>query len=180
MFILYAIPAGILAGLLAGGRLDGLANLRFRWAPLAIAGLLAQVVLFALPQGAELAAIGPAVYVGSTAAVLVALLVNVRLPGLSIVAAGAASNLLAIVANGGAMPVRAETLAAAGLDPHDGFSNSVVTTTPNLEPLTDVFAIPAGVPLANVFSIGDALIAIGIAVAIAVAMRRSGRPVAGA
>ncbi|HEU0237319.1 MAG TPA: DUF5317 family protein [Candidatus Limnocylindrales bacterium] len=179
MFILYAIPAGILAGFLAGGRLDGLSTLRFRWAPLAIAGLLVQLVLFALPQGAELAAIGPAVYVGSTAAVLVALLVNVRLAGLSIVAAGAASNLLAIVANGGAMPVRAETLVTAGLDPHDGFSNSVVTTTPALEPLTDVFAIPAGVPLANVFSIGDALIAVGIAVAIAVAMRRSGRPIAG-
>jgi hypothetical protein len=179
MFILYAIPAGILAGFLAGGRLDGLSNLRFRWAPLAIAGLLAQVVLFALPTSDALRAAGPAIYVASTAAVLVALLVNVRLAGLSIVAAGAASNLLAIAANGGAMPVRAETLAAAGLDPHDGFSNSVVTTTPVLEPLTDIFAIPAGVPLANVFSIGDALIAVGIAVAIAVAMRRSGRPVAG-
>jgi hypothetical protein len=179
MFILYAIPVGIVAGLLAGGRLDGLSALHFRWAPLAIAGLLVQLVLFALPTGEALTAIGPAVYVGSTAAVLVALLVNVRLPGLALVAAGAASNLLAIVANGGAMPVRAETLAAAGLDPHEGFSNSVVTADPMLEPLTDVFAIPAGVPLANVFSIGDLLIAVGIAVAIAVAMRRSAPSVAG-
>ena len=179
MFILYAIPVGIVAGLLVGGRLDGLSSLRFRWAGLAIAGLFVQLVLFALPTGEALAAVGPAVYVGSTAAVLVALLVNVRLPGLAIVAAGAASNLVAIIANGGAMPVRAATLAAAGLDPHEGFSNSVVTTDPALEPLTDVFAIPAGVPLANVFSIGDLLIAVGIAVAIAVAMRRSARPVAG-
>jgi len=179
VFILYAIPIGVLAGLLVGGRLGGLSNLRFRWAPLAIAGLLVQVVLFALPSGEALGSIGPAVYVGSTVAVLVALLANVRLPGMAIVAAGAASNLAAIVANGGAMPVRPATLAAAGLDPREGFSNSVVTSAPALEPLTDVFAIPAGVPLANVFSVGDVLIAVGIAVAIAVAMRRGRDPVAG-
>jgi hypothetical protein len=172
VFILYAIPIGIIGGLLAGGRLDGLSTLRFRWAPLAVAGLLVQVVLFALPTGDALASIGPAVYVGSTAAVLAALLANLRLPGMAIVAAGAACNLAAIVANGGAMPVRAETLAAAGLDPHDRFSNSVVSSAPALEPLTDVFAIPAGIPLANVFSVGDVLIGVGIAVAIAAAMRR--------
>jgi hypothetical protein len=45
-----------------------------------------------------------------------------------------------------------------------------------LEPLTDVFAIPAGVPLANVFSIGDVLIGVGIAVVIAAAMRREAGP----
>lgn len=178
MFILYAIPVGIVAGLLLGGRLEGLSSLRFRWASLAIGGLLVQVVLFALPTGEALASIGPAVYVGSTVAVLVALLVNLRLPGMAIVAAGAASNLAAIVANGGAMPVRSETLAAAGLDPHGGFSNSVVSASPALEPLTDVFAIPAGVPLANVFSIGDVLIGIGIVVAIAAAMRREDRAAA--
>jgi hypothetical protein len=178
MFILYAIPIGILAGFVLGGRLERLSALRFRWAPLAVAGLLVQLVLFGLPTGDALVSVGPAVYVGSTAAVLVALLANLRLPGMALVAAGAVSNLLAIVANGGAMPVRAETLAAAGLDPRDGFSNSVVSSRPALEPLTDVFAIPAGVPLANVFSIGDLLIAIGIVIAIASAMRRplSGAP----
>lgn len=172
MFILYAIPIGVVAGFLAGGRLDGLAGLHFRWAWLAVAGFLVQVVLFALPTGDALASVGPAVYVGSTVIVLLALLANVRTPGVAIIAAGAACNLVAIAANGGAMPVRVETLAAAGLDPHDGFSNSVVTAAPVLEPLTDVFAIPAGVPLANVFSIGDLLIGVGIAVVIAAAMRR--------
>jgi hypothetical protein len=179
VFILYAIPVGIVAGLLLGGRLEALSTLRFRWAPLAIAGLLVQVILFALPTGDALASVGPAVYVGSTVAVLVALLVNLRLPGMAIVAAGAAANLAAIVANGGAMPVRAETLAAAGLDPRDGFSNSVLTSAPALEPLTDVFAIPAGIPLANVFSIGDVLIALGITVALAVAMRHGRGTAAG-
>ena len=176
MFILYAIPLGLLAGFVAGGRLEGLSALRFRLAPLAIAGLLVQLVLFALPTSDALEAVGPAVYVASTAAVLVAVLANLRVPGVPLIALGAASNLAAILANGGAMPVRPETLAAAGLDPHEGFSNSVVTGQPVLEPLSDVFAIPAGFPLANVFSIGDVLIAIGIAVAIAVAMRRGTAP----
>jgi len=171
VFILYAIPIGLLAGLVTGGRLEGLSSLRFRLAPLAIGGLLVQLVLFALPQSESLAAIGPAVYVASTAVVLVAVLANLRVPGVPLIALGAGANLAAILANGGAMPVRPETLIAAGLEPHEGFSNSVVTSQPVLEPLTDVFAIPAGLPLANVFSIGDVLIAIGIATAIAVAMR---------
>ena len=34
MFVLYAIPIGIVAGFLAGGRLDGLGSLRLRWVPL--------------------------------------------------------------------------------------------------------------------------------------------------
>jgi hypothetical protein len=45
---------------------------------------------------------------------------------------------------------------------------------PALRPLTDVFAIPSAVPLANVFSIGDVLIGLGLATAIALAMRPVG------
>lgn len=172
MFILYAIPLGVLAGLLSGGRLDGLATLRFRWAPLAVAGFGAQVVLFSLPTSDLLEALGPAIYVGSTAAVLVALVANLQVTGLPLVALGACTNLVAILANGGQMPVRAETLIAAGLDPHDGFSNSLITDAPLFEPLTDVFALPPWLPFANVFSVGDVLIAFGIAIAIAAAMRR--------
>jgi multisubunit Na+/H+ antiporter MnhE subunit len=52
-----------------------------------------------------------------------------------------------------------------------GNTNSVVVDRPALEPLTDVFALPAWLPLANVFSVGDVLIGLGIAIAIAAAMR---------
>ena len=48
---------------------------------------------------------------------------------------------------------------------------------PVLAPLTDIFALPSWLPFSNVFSIGDVLIAGGIAVAIVVAMHR--RPAAG-
>lgn len=171
MVVAWAIPIGVLAGLLAGGRLDGLTGLRIRWAWLAIGGLLVQVVLFGLPSSDTLEAVGPIVYVTSTAVVLLALVVNLRVPGLWIVGLGAASNLAAIVANGGYMPTTAEALAAAGVEEAEGFSNSVVLADPALAPLTDILALPSWIPLANVFSVGDVLIALGIAASIILAMR---------
>ncbi len=172
MFLLYAIAAGILAGFLLGGRLERLDGLRLRWTPVALAGLGVQLVLFFGPVGDAVGALGPAIYVASTGAVLAFVVRNLRVTGLPVVAGGASANLAAILANGGYMPASADALTAAGLDPADGFSNSVVLAQPALAPLTDVFALPAWLPMANVFSVGDVLIGIGVAVAIAVAMRR--------
>ena len=112
MFILYAIPIGIIAGYLLGGRLDGLAEIPFRWGWLAVAGLLVQVLLFAEPVAATIGAAGTPIYLASTAAVLIAVLRNLRIPGIPLVALGAASNLLAILANGGVMPASPEAVAA--------------------------------------------------------------------
>lgn len=172
MFILYAVPVGIVLGYVLGGNLERLGTTRFEWAWLAVAGLLVQVVLFA-PQLAD--AIDPgwgaALYVASTGAVLVAVARNLRLAGMALVALGAVSNLAAVVANGGIMPTTAGALARAGLEPGPGFSNSAVRGDPALGPLTDIYAVPAWVPLANVFSIGDVLIGVGVAMVIALGMR---------
>ena len=101
--MLWAIPAGLVLGTLFGGMIEGLSAVRFRWAPLAIAALLVQVVLFT-PLGDQLAGgFGPAIYVISTAAVFVAVLRNLRLPGMPIVGLGALCNLVAIAANRWAM-----------------------------------------------------------------------------
>lgn len=170
MFILYAIPVGILVGYLLGGRLDRLSRVRFRWAPLALLGLAVQVVLFSDPLATVVGDAGPPIYVASTAAVLVAVLRNLDITGLPIVALGAASNLLAIVANGGYMPTDPDALASIGVVA-PGYSNSSVTADPVLRPLTDIFVIPAWMPFANVFSIGDVLLGIGIAITIAAGMR---------
>lgn len=173
MFILYAVVVGIGAGLLLGGRLSNLADLRIRWAPLAVLGLLVQVVLFT-PFGGDLAGdLAPATYVLSTLAVLVVVIRNIRVPGLPVVAIGAGANLAAIVANGGFMPADPAALASLGVDASGGYSNSVVVADPALGALTDIFAMPDWMPFANVFSIGDLLIGVGIVVAIAAAMRRS-------
>lgn len=174
MFILYAIPIGIVVGALAGGRLDSLAGLRLRWVPLILLGLLVQVAVFTDAGGRAAGDAGPAIYAASTAAVFVAVLRNLRVPGVALIAIGAGCNLAAIVANGGWMPADPDALAAVG-GLADGYTNSVVVADPALQPLTDVFALPGWLPLANVFSIGDVLIGVGIVVTIAVAMR-AGRP----
>jgi hypothetical protein len=172
MFMLWAIPIGIAVGLLARGRLGGLAALRLRWAWLAVAGLLVQVVLFSETGDALAGAAGPAIYVGSTLAVFVAVARNIRIPGMPLVALGSLSNLLAISANGGFMPASPDALHAAGLDGPGSHTNSIVLENPAFEPLTDIFAIPASLPLANVFSVGDVLLGAGIVWVIVAAMRR--------
>ncbi len=174
MFMLWAIPIGIAAGLLAGGKVDNLSRFRFRWAGLALAGLLIQVVLFTRFGDAIAGSAGPAIYVASTAAVLLAVLRNIRIPGMAIVALGSISNLAAVTANGGFMPASAEALATAGLDGPGSHTNSVVLENPVLEPLTDIFALPAWMPLANIFSIGDVLIGVGLVVVIVAVMRGHG------
>lgn len=173
MFILYAIPLGLLAGFAVGGRIGALTDLRLRWAWLAVAGFLVQVALFSDPLGSLAGDAGPAIYVVSNMAVLAAVLRNVALPGIALVAAGAACNLVAILANGGVMPADPAALAAAGIDP-SGLTNSVATAHPALRPLTDVFAMPTWLPFGNVFSVGDVLIGAGVAATIALAMRRGG------
>lgn len=171
MFILYAIPIGILLGFLLGGRPGGLASLQFRWPWLLIGGLLIQVVLFTDAVAAQVGDLGPVIYVASTAAVFAGVLRNVGIPGMALVALGALSNLAAIVANGGYMPAGAAAMAALGKTDPTIYSNSAVVAQPALEPLTDIFAIPAWVPFANIFSVGDLLIGLGVVVIIAAAMR---------
>ena len=173
MLMLWSIPVGIVAGLLLGGRAEALQHLEFRWPWLAVGGLLVQLVLFTDAGFALAGDLGPAIYVVSTAAVLVAVGRNLRLPGMALVALGAISNLAAILANGGSMPADPGALALAGLVEKD-HTNSVVLANPALQPLTDIFAAPAWVPFANVFSVGDVLIAVGIGWAIAATMRRRG------
>jgi len=172
MFILYAIPIGIVAGYLLGGRLERLGSVRLRWVPLALIGFAIQAVLFTQPFGTWPEGLVPALYQASTAVVLVAVLRNLAVPGVPIIAVGAACNLAAIVANGGWMPADAAALdSVGGLPP--GASNSIVIADPVLRPLTDLFALPAWLPLANVFSIGDVLIGVGVAVTISLGMRRA-------
>ncbi|HSK53441.1 MAG TPA: DUF5317 domain-containing protein [Clostridia bacterium] len=171
MFILYSVVFGVLLGFALGGRLANLASIEFRWPWLAIAGFAVQVALFSPSVGDSVGAAGPPIYVASTGAVLVAVLRNVRVPGLALVAVGAASNLAAIVANGGLMPTTPAAQAVAGLSIEEGFTNSIVVANPGLEPLTDIYALPAWVPFANVFSIGDVLIALGVVMVIVIGMR---------
>src|SRR5262245_5780973 len=172
MFILYAVLVGVALGFLLGGRLAGLAELHFRFPWVILGALLLQVVLFSGPVSERIGELGPILYVGSTAAVVVAILADWRIPGLPVVALGAASNLLAILATGGYMPAAPAAMASLGKGVPTVCSNSSVVPDPALGPLTDVFAMPHWMPAANVFSVGDVIIGIGVVLVIVLAMRR--------
>ena len=175
MFILYAIPVGLAVGLLLRGRLSGVAQIQLRAGVLMVAGLWAQVLLFSTSVGDMLGAAAPAAYVASTAAVLLAILLNLRIPGLSFVAAGAACNLLVIVANGGTMPASAAAYAEQGRGAVEGYTNTGFLHEPALAILGDIIALPTWLPGTNVISIGDILIAMGIVATLASAMVRARR-----
>jgi cytochrome bd-type quinol oxidase subunit 2 len=174
MFVLYAVVAGLIAGWVAGGSGERLAALHIRWPALIVAGMVGQIVLFTEPVAQRVGEAGPALYVCSTSVVLAALVRNLAIAGMPVVVAGATSNLVAVLANGGSMPASPEALAAAGRAIPTVYSNSATSSSPTLWPLTDVLALPSPLPLANVFSVGDVLIGLGIAAVIVLAMRPSG------
>ena len=173
MFILYALVLALVVGLATGGRPMARAEIRFRWAPLILVGFLSQIVLFSDAVAARVGDAGPVLYVASTFCVGVAVVRNLQLPGLPLIVLGAVSNMAAILGNGGYMPATPEALAALGKTAPTIYSNSAVVAAPALAPLIDQFALPRWLPFANVFSIGDVLLAIGIFVLIVTVMRRS-------
>ena len=170
MFILYAVLAGLLIGVVSSGSLDRLGRLRLRWAPAIAIGMLVQLALFSTPAGDALGPLAPWAYLASNALVLGAVARNILVPGLPLVFLGGLSNVVAIVANGGYMPVSPEALAAMGRGAQTGYSNSRLVADVQLWPLTDLFAMPTWIPTANVFSIGDVMIGIGVAIAIVATM----------
>jgi hypothetical protein len=175
VFILYALVIGVALGIALGGRPAGLGSLRFRWSGVMLAGLMVQVVLFSDTVAVRVGALGPPIYVASTVLVLAAVVANRSIPGMAIVALGAVSNLAAIVANGGYMPAARSALDALGKSDPTTYSNSTSVESPALGPLTDLFAMPPWLPFANVFSVGDVLIVVGVVTTIVLAMRSAAR-----
>jgi hypothetical protein len=147
---------------LTGGRLGRLAEVRFRAPGLAIGGLAAQVLVVSVfPELPDWLAV--TIHFASYAAVLAFIVLNRSLPGLWLVGVGGLANLVAIAANGGVMPASADALRTAGrAATEEGFTNSEVLAHPHLEFLGDVIPLPSWMPFANVFSIGDVFIAVGV------------------
>jgi hypothetical protein len=177
MLLVYAVLAGLLIGFLRGGRLAALSGTKIRWWPVALLGLFFQLVLFSPPVATVVGDLGPLLYVGSTALVLLALLTNLGKPGFALIALGALLNLAVITANGGLMPASPSAFAmlnGVAVVPVEYFSNSQLIGPHTLLPwLGDIFVLPRPVPFANVFSPGDVLIGLGGALFIVRTMRRS-------
>jgi hypothetical protein len=164
MLIVIATLAGILTVPLFGGRLDRLADTRLRRSWTLVAALLGQVLVISVLRDLP----GPlarASHLATYALAAVFLWSNRRVAGLWLVAAGAAANAFVISINGGVMPASALALRRAGISPAAGqFENSAHLAHAHLAFLGDTFAMPAGWPFANVFSVGDVLIVVGAVV----------------
>ncbi len=131
MLLVYAVAIGIVVGVATRGRLSELASVHIRLWPVALAGLLFQVLLFSSPVAASVGSLGPSLYVMSTALVLASLIVNLRQPGFWLIIVGAFLNFAAIVANGGYMPASPDAVAALrgiAVLPTSDYTNSALAT----------------------------------------------------
>lgn len=165
-----ALVLAVLAGWVRGGCLARLAEVRFRLGWLV---LLAFLIRFALYAGVPWVEPGSPANVGLQALahglLLAGLLANRALPGIRLAAAGVLANGLVVLANGGRMPVSRAALALSGQEhllPRlaDGqlLTHRLLDGSTRLPWLADVFALPAGWPLALAFSLGDVLVAVGV------------------
>lgn len=181
MVLLVAILLALIVGYLTGGSLAQAHRVRFRALPLFVGAAFVQVLIFTplLGTRAFIHEYGPLIYIGTVLASLAAILLNLRIPGMPLMALGAALNALVIIANGGYMPSTEEALARAGKletveraedrAPGDDWvltNSTIADDDTRLLFLGDVLAIPEGVPLANVISAGDILLALGAAIAV--------------
>ena len=169
--LLGGIALGLIAGLVAGGRLRNLADVRLRWiAAIFFAVILRYVTEAALARDLPLAeTLRVPLLVGSYGLLLVGTWVNRRRPGLAIAFVGILSNAVVIAINGGYMPIWEPSLVAAGLSPADVTSSLHILLPPpidaeflrHLGPLSDVVPIPIPV-VRNVASLGDVVISLGL------------------
>ena len=174
MFVLIAaLVAGLAAGYTMGGRLRNVDHLRIRLPWLALAALGLQFIAFS-PLRDSLGDSGVvAVHFVSYGLLVWFVVVNRRRVGILVAGSGLLMNLLAIALNGGYMPASRHALEVAGEQFTGATANnsSVIHEGTRLWFLGDVFAIPDGTVLSNVFSVGDVLIIVGVAILIASAMR---------
>ena len=166
MVIVVACILAVLTVPLAGGSLLRIADLRLRhgWA---VAVALGTQILITVVIPAHVGALGEPLHLASYGLCGWFLVANRHIPGLWLVGLGGLGNFAAIVANGGVMPASPSALDTAGLSAGGAaeFENSAAVADAHLAFLGDVFAIPASLPLSNVFSVGDVAIVIGLAAA---------------
>jgi Family of unknown function (DUF5317) len=171
MLLIAAAVLALLAVPLTGRDLSRLAGLRLRGIWLVVAALVVQTVIVSFDVISS-PTVDRVAHLASYGALGVVLWWNRAMPWLWLVTLGGACNVVAIVANGGVMPASRSALEGAGLPTTGGFANSGVVDSARLAFLGDVFHTPRGMPLANVFSIGDALLALGVLLLVLAVTRR--------
>jgi hypothetical protein len=166
MLMLVVIGLCLLSVPLTGGKLVRLGELRLLHPELALAGIGIQVLIVSIVPGG-LGGAHEVLHVASYALLGAFGWVNRRVAGVPVVLAGGALNALAILANGGVMPADPDVAHAAANHAAAGeFINSTAVGDARLGFLGDVLATPDGLPLQNVYSVGDVVIVLGLLVVV--------------
>jgi hypothetical protein len=145
-----------------GGTLEALAATQFRWSGLVFEGLLIQLA-FSVWSPPGLSRSGALwVLILSNVAIGAFILANARLPGMLLAGLGLLMNLAVITTNG-AMPVSTGAASVAGVEPPPegaAFKHERMDAQTEVPWLGDVVPVPG---LGEVWSLGDFLLALGIA-----------------
>ena len=168
--LIAGIALGLLLGLLLGGRIERLADIRLRFLPLLFLGVILRfgteaLLAYNVPIVDELRL---PLFGLAYGLLLITLWQNRAYPGLALAFVGVASNALVIMVNGGYMPVWLPAYEASGLTGPLG----TVLHTPlpatlgsefllHLGPLGDLIPLPLP-PFQNVASIGDLFLTAGL------------------
>ncbi len=182
---LSAIALALVTGALAGGGLPRLGQLKLRWIWVLLLALTVRVgVLLMWREG-----VNPGVPPGwgivlAYSLIFVFLWGNWRVPGLQVAAVGIALNFLAVLLNGGRMPIWPAAFAAAGFSPDalagDPFhyllpAGTVAEFVSRGGIFGDVVPLPLPI-IRDVVSIGDLLLAMGLFWTIVYSMTRPEAP----
>jgi hypothetical protein len=174
--VLLLIPAllALIVALARGGSLRYLAELPVRGSGFIVASFAIQVLLYLPPlRNSTLAAHwGGAIYVAAMALALFGALRNWRLGGaVRLATLGLALNATVIACNGGYMPVNAAAMRAVQgetevrviADTHLYGNTRLAGASTRLAALSDVIPVRLPGGTGNVYSVGDVLLAAGVA-----------------
>jgi hypothetical protein len=159
-YLVVALAAGLVIGLVLGGRPRHLAQKQFRWWLLLPLGVVLQLVVEADGVPAP-----HALLIVSYLYLLAFCAANLRHAGMGVILVGIALNAVVIVANNG-MPVREKAVyRAAIVDARDVVSIDEVkhhleTPDDDLMVLADIIPVK---PLRQVLSFGDLILSVGVA-----------------
>ena len=166
MIWLIAIALGLVFGLVTGGQITRLSRLSFRWPWLIVAVVVIRQAVLLTPLGAVAGA--RYIYVSALLAIIAWVVWHSRrVRGIWLVAAGAALNVIVIVANNARMPVAPE-LAGSALPRANPGLYTLMGSQTNLNILGDWIRLG---PIPEAYSPGDVLIAVGLAIVVFLAVR---------
>lgn len=162
MIIVVAAFIGVDIVRMAGADLRRLADLRIKHVWMVCLALAIQVVVLWLLADHVKGWVGDVGYMVMCTLAGVFAYVNRRVPGILILCTGEGLNLIATAANSGRMPASPGAWRTVGGKTTTNFTDSGLVANARLPVFGDIFAVPKGWPLADVFSLGDVMLVLGL------------------